>query len=244
MTTHKKGQPKAARTTKSEEFESRLDVDLSPLLPSISRRTGVGEQDLAQSLADSLQRTAKPLQRNVSKHWLDVFAFAVVATAIFLVARPWWFPPKPETVVRAAEDIPAFTVIAENQLKVDDGIAPSQQTKLKQPFVGKYSPELISKNSIIPSKIGSYQKASFSGRMILRLETKTSPPLDGRPYPQNVELVFAARNPGPSGVIVPALLLASDATSHSVTVALLPHDAQLATAWLGSSEVSLVWRSP
>jgi hypothetical protein len=244
ITTAEKARLRAAGIVTAEDFESKLDANPSPVLAPLSGTTGIAEGRLAQLLADSLQQTGKPLKRDLSKHWLDVFVLAIFVAIILLVGRPWWYPPKAETLVRAAEDIPAFTVITENQLKVEGPGTASQQIGMKQSFVGKYSPELIPKGAIPPSKITAYQKTSFSGRMLLRLEIKSLPSLEGRTYPQNIELVFASRSAGPSGFMVPALLLASDQTSHVVTVALLPHDAQVATAWLGTSDVNLVWRTP
>lgn len=243
MTDEERNQLSRIEIRTPEDFEARLEANPSPVLVPLSTATGIPERRLAELLSDSLKKRKEQLERNRSKNWLDLLIVAIAVAIAFLVIRPWWFPPKPETVVRAAEDIPAFTVITDKQLQVEGPATPSEQA-VKEPFVGKYSPDLIRKDSTLPNKIAAYQKTSFSGRMIIRLEIKSFPSLEGRAYPQKVELVFASKNSGPFGTIVPALLLASDATSHVATVALLPHDAQLATAWIGSSDVNLVWRSP
>jgi len=244
MTSDEKRALELPRIGAAEHFEKNLDSDSTNVIADLSAKTNIEKTRLAQLLADSLQETGKPLKRDLSDHWLDVFSLAILAVVVLLVGRPWWFPPNPETRLRAAEDISAFTVITEKQLKVEGPATPTQQSAMKQPFVGKYSAELIRKDGSLPDKIAGYEKVSFAGRMILRLQVKEFPSLEGRPYPQNIELVFASRNSSPSAFMVPALLLASDVPSHAVTVALLPHDAQLATAWTGSSDVNVVWRSP
>ena len=83
-----------ARINTVEDFEKRLDSDSPNVLAALCADTGIGEDRLAQLLANSLQKTGKPLKRDLSKHWLDVFVLAILAAIVFLVGKPWWFPPK------------------------------------------------------------------------------------------------------------------------------------------------------
>jgi hypothetical protein len=143
--------------------------------------------------------------------------------------------------VVAAAAIPVYGMIGEDSLRVRNAVPGVPQEQMTSKFVGRYALFAIAAGAAITEGKLSRKPSDISGRSIVQFEIRRAGALDGRDLPEDVDLIFSARQGAAAGGTVPGRLLAIDmkSTPPLATVALSKDKVAEAAKWVGSSDVYL-----
>jgi hypothetical protein len=244
----------AANITDMAALQERFFGDPGSSLRLGGQTLNVAEDKIAALLAKSLVSSSESLTTSwIGKYWSDsvlVLAFLYVLLAL---GRPWFGTlissrvpelPKLAPQVVAGRTIPVYGMIRDDNLRVRNATEGTRVEQLTSRFAGRYALTAIAAGTAITADKLSSKHYDLAGLSVLHLEIKRTGPLDGRQFPEDVDLLFSARQDSAAGTSLPARLLALDTkvTPPLATVALAKDKADEAARWIGSSDVYLSWR--
>ena len=142
--------------------------------------------------------------------------------------------PAPAVRVTAKADIPAFTMISEDNLSIVNVTSEQDRTKNAERFLGHYAINAIAKDHDVMEDAVSKKPFELSKHQVIRVGVKTLPPLDGHELPENVKLLFSSHEAARGGTQIAGVLLAVDSTTTPPTAVL----AFTSDQGIGSSQVA------
>jgi hypothetical protein len=227
-----------------EAFENYEDHAIQ----MISEATSLNQTRVAELLRDSLQYSSRPfVTPPIRSHWADFVVGAVLFLTFIALAPPVMKRvrnhEKSAIQIIANGNIPAFTMIHGDSLRIINASSEEERRKATERFVGHYSITPITKDDAVTENAVSTKSFDLSDYRIIRIGVKTMPPLRGREFPETVELLLSAREAGSGGIQIAGVLLAMDSSSTPTAIlALTSGQASKAINWLGSCDLYLLLR--
>jgi hypothetical protein len=238
-----------------EQLQDRFYSDFDGSLRKAAESLHVQQDVLAGLIAKTLVASSEPLTTSWNRgRWADSLLALAFLYGVLTLLRPWlsWLLEKtpgglPTFVsqVVATRAIPIYGMIREDGLGVTYAAPGAPTAQMTSRFVGRYALAAIPAGTAITESALSRNRSDISGQSILEIEIKRAPALDGRELPEDVDLVFSARQGGAAGVSLPGRLLALDtkATPPTAAVALPKEKVDEAAKWIGSSDVYLLLKA-
>lgn len=246
-----------AHLNNQKAFQEDFDQQEDARLRNIAAATSLTEARIAELLRDSLERSSRPLLTPlVRSHWADVVVGTALVMILVIVAPPLigrvrsdvshllgtqgTAAPAPAVRVTAKANIPAFTMISEDNLSIVNVTSEQDRAKIAERFLGHYAINTIAKDHDVMENAISKKPFELAKYQVIRVGVKT-PPLDGHELPENVNLLFSSHEATRGGTQIAGVLLAVDSATAPPTVmlALTSDQASEAAKWLGSCDVYL-----